>query len=83
VSVALAAGVVTPQSDLPLHVVVARASRFAVQQRDALTSVRADEDYTQELLAGGTVLQSRRLESEIAFVQLSDREEWLACRNVM
>jgi hypothetical protein len=72
------------QERLELAAVIERASRFAVRQRDALSDTRADEDYIQELLAaGGTVLQARHLESEMAFVQLSDSEEWLAFRNVM
>jgi len=72
------------QAELRLETVIERASHFVLQQRDALGNVRADEDYTQELqLAGGSVLQSRHLESEMAFVRLSQSEEWLAFRNVM
>lgn len=64
--------------------VVARAGRFAGQQRDALASVRADERYTQEIqLENQQVFERRILESEIAFVQLSDSTEWLAFRNVL
>jgi hypothetical protein len=66
-----------------IETVMHRASLFALQQRDALTSVRADEHYVQELRSDGNVLQTRRLDSEIAFVQLSGREEWLAFRNVV
>lgn len=80
---ASATGLPATQSDVQLAAVIERASRFAVRQRDALSNARADEDYTQQLLAGESVLQSRHLESEMAFVQLSDREEWLAFRSVM
>ena len=74
----------SPQPIPSLPSIIERASRFALQQRDVLSNVRADEDYTQKLvLKAGAVLQSRRLESEIAFVQLTDSEEWLAFRNVM
>ncbi len=68
---------------LTLDDVLARASKFAEQQRDALTSVRADERYRQEIKASDGVLRMRRLESEIAFVQLSDSPQWMAYRNVM
>jgi hypothetical protein len=61
-----------------------RAGEFALTQRDALGSVRADEVYLQDLrLADGQVLVSRRLESEIAFVQLTGHDDWLAFRNVV
>ena len=64
--------------------VIARAGRFAEQQRDALTSVRADEHYSQELQFHDLTLTERRqLESEVAFVRLSDSDEWLAFRNVL
>jgi hypothetical protein len=69
---------------LSLKEVIARAGRSAERQRDALTSVRADERYTQEIqLENLQVVQRRELESEIAFVQLSDSTEWLAFRNVL
>lgn len=75
------------QENVRLATVIERASRFAVQQREALKSVRADEHYLQELRGSdggrGEVFSTRRLDSEIAFVQLSDREDWLAFRNVM
>jgi hypothetical protein len=68
---------------LSIKEVVARAGRFAEQQRDALTSVRADEHYSQELQFHDlTLVHRRQLESEVAFVQLSDSAEWLAFRNV-
>jgi hypothetical protein len=64
--------------------VVARASRFAEAQRDTLVNVRADEDYVQTLqFTDGEVLERRRLESEMAFVQLSDSADWLAFRSVL
>ena len=73
-----------PQNGPSLETIIDRASRFALHQRETLSSVRADETYLQELRSlEGRLLQSRRLESEIAFVQLAGHEDWLAFRNVI
>ena len=73
-----------PQDGLSLETILDRATRFALHQRDTLSSVRADETYLQELRSlEGLLLQSRRLESEIAFVQLAGHDDWLAFRNVI
>jgi hypothetical protein len=82
----LGSAVVLPASPVqpPLATVLERVGRFALTQRDALSSVRADEIYRQELRAAdGRLLDARLLESDIAFVQLSGRDDWLAFRNVM
>ena len=65
--------------------VLARAGRYAVDYGLALTSVLAEETYTQRLVWRNTktVLSDRRLRSEIAFVRLVDSTEWLAFRNVL
>ncbi len=68
-----------------LEVVLARAGSYAVDYGLALTSVLAEEAYTQRLVwrNSRTVLSDRRLRSEIAFVRLVDSSEWLAFRNVL
>jgi hypothetical protein len=76
----------TPGSAAPsLEEVMARAGSYAVSYGTALASVVADEDFLQELtlVRDGTVLERRRLESEIAFVRLADTVEWLAFRSVV
>ncbi|HET7217996.1 MAG TPA: hypothetical protein VFJ02_08100 [Vicinamibacterales bacterium] len=87
-AIAVIASSAAPSSQSSSHLtvknVVARAGRFAERQRDALTSVRADERYMQEIAFPDlNVTERRLLESEIAFVQLSDSAEWLAFRNVL
>jgi hypothetical protein len=68
-----------------LDTVLARAGEYAVEYGLALTSVLAEEAYTQRLVwrKTKTVLSDRQLRSEIAFVRLTDSTEWLAFRNVL
>jgi hypothetical protein len=68
-----------------LRQVLERAGSYSVSYGAALASVVADEDFLQELALrrDGTVLQRRRLESEIAFVKLAGTIEWLAFRSVL
>lgn len=68
-----------------LEDVVTRAGQYAVDYGRALTSVLAEEAYTQRLVwrREHSPLQERRLRSEIAFVRLTDSTEWLAFRNVL
>ena len=68
-----------------LEDVLTRAGTYAVDYGLALTSVIAEETYTQRLVwrRGQSALQERRLRSEIAFVRLIDSTEWLAFRNVL
>ena len=75
----------TPSRPSSLDDVLARAGRYAVDYGLALTSVLAEEAYTQRLVWRNTktVLSDRRLRSEIAFVRLVDSTEWLAFRNVL
>jgi len=65
--------------------VLERAGQYAIDYGQALTSVLADEHYTQRLVwrRGGDELQTRRLRSEIAFIRLADSTEWLTFRNVL
>ena len=68
-----------------LEDVVTRAGQYAVDYGRALTSVLAEEAYTQRLVwrRGHSPLQERGLRSEIAFVRLTDSTDWLAFRNVL
>jgi hypothetical protein len=65
--------------------VLRQAGQYVVAYGDSLTSVIADEEYTQQLVAhaGGAVLRSRVLRAELAFVRLAGSEEWQAFRNVV
>jgi hypothetical protein len=68
-----------------LRDVLARAAEYSAAYGEALSQVVADEDFTQELILRdrGTVLERRRLASEIVFVRLADSAEWLAFRSVL
>lgn len=68
-----------------LDQVLTRAGQYAVEYGEALTSVLAEETYTQRLVWRNheSVMQERRLRSEIAFLRLIDSTEWLAFRNVL
>jgi hypothetical protein len=74
-----------PGQRISLDDVLVRAGEYAIEYGQALTSVLADEDYTQRLVwrRGGDLLQDRRLRSEIAFIRLTDSTEWLTFRNVL
>jgi len=65
--------------------VLARAGEYAVEYGRALSSVVAEEHYTQRLVwrTDKAIRQVRRLRSEIAFVRLADSTEWLTFRNVL
>jgi hypothetical protein len=81
VAAAASAASVAPQPSL--DDVLERAGRFVEQHGDTLQSVRADEDYIQQLqYVEGSVFQERHLRSEVAFVRLPENNEWLAFRNV-
>jgi hypothetical protein len=90
VGIALAIGTIVsaprgqPSATTSLEAVVDRASRFAERQRDALANVVADEHYLQQLeFPSGGVFQTRRLESEMAFVRLGGSVDWMAFRSVL
>ncbi len=70
---------------LSLDDVLARAGEYTIEYGQALTSVLADEHYTQRLVwrRDGSILQARRLHSEIAFLRLAESTEWLTFRNVL
>lgn len=70
---------------ISLDDVLARAGEYAIDYGHALTSVLADEDYTQRLVwrRDHSILQVRTLRSEMAFLRLADSTEWLTFRNVL
>jgi hypothetical protein len=70
---------------LSLRDVLERAAAYAAACGTALSRVVADEIFEQELVLSleGTVVQRRRLESEIAFVELANGFDWLAFRSVL
>jgi hypothetical protein len=91
VAIASAAVAGAPQRDqksLTLEQVVARAAQYAVSYGEALSSVVAEETYTQTLIwrdrrdgvAGA--INRRQLQAEIVFLRLADSTEWLTFRNV-
>ncbi len=65
--------------------VLARASDYVVAYGHALSSVLAEERYTQRLVwrSNQALLEERQLLSEIAFVRLPDSTDWLSFRNVL
>ncbi|HSC26477.1 MAG TPA: hypothetical protein VLD67_04330 [Vicinamibacterales bacterium] len=64
--------------------VLARAGQYAIDYGAALATVIANESYTQQLVRrDGSILQSRTLRSEIAFVRLAGSTEWQAFRSVL
>jgi hypothetical protein len=68
-----------------LRDVLNRAAQYAVDYGYALSTVLAQEDYTQQALWPERTddNRSRRLVSEIAFLRLVDSTEWLTFRNVL
>jgi len=74
-----------PVRRLSLDDVLVRAGEYAIEYGQALTSVLADEHYTQRLVwrRGADPLETRRLRSELAFIRLADSTEWLTFRNVL
>jgi hypothetical protein len=85
VNVALAATArQTPESRLGLRDVLARAGDYVVAYGESLSTVLAEEQYTQQLTTPRQLrpLAVRRLRSEIAFIRLADTSEWAAFRNV-
>jgi hypothetical protein len=74
----------TPKTRVGLRDVLARAGDYVVAYGEALSTVLAEEQYTQQLTSYRELwpLAVRRLRSEIAFVRLADTSEWAAFRNV-
>jgi hypothetical protein len=67
-----------------LRDVLARAGRYVVAYGESLSTVLAEEQYTQQLTSSRDQrpLAVRPLRSEIAFIRLADTSEWAAFRNV-
>jgi len=79
----LAAAEPTAFAQSPRHV-LERAGTYVVGYGKALADVIGEEQYTQRLVArDGSPIESRVLDSEIAFVGLAGSEEWQAFRNVL
>lgn len=74
-----------PSQSNALSDVLARAGRYVAAYGASLSTVLAEEQYTQRLVWRGTdqAFQERQLRSELAFITLVDESEWLAFRNVM
>jgi hypothetical protein len=80
----IADGDVMREAGPSLRDVLTRVADYAAAYGDALSNVLADEEFVQEIvLRNGTLVERRRLESEIAFVKLADAIEWLAFRSVL
>jgi hypothetical protein len=79
-----AAAPVRPTSAPSLRDVLDRAGQYVVRYGESLTTVVADEDYTQRLVSpSSNVVRERALHSEIAFVKLADSTEWQGFRDVL
>jgi hypothetical protein len=65
--------------------ILRRAGVYVVAYGESLENVVGEEHYTQQLVArdDGSVIESRVLRSEIAFVPLAGSREWQAFRNVI
>jgi hypothetical protein len=85
-----------PESRSPVvRDLVERASSRVVRFSEAASFLVANEDYVQEVKSragsfnlpptatAGITIEKRRLESEVALVQLIDREVWLLARDVV
>jgi hypothetical protein len=85
-----------PRSRRPgVNELVERASARVVRFSESAAFLVANEDYTQEVKSragsfnlpptatAGITIEKRRLESEVALVQLIDREVWLLARDVV
>jgi hypothetical protein len=75
-----------PSASQPsLRDVLARTGQYTIRWGETFSTIVADEEYTQQLVAFETtqVVETRVLRSEIAFVRLSGSPEWLALRSVL
>jgi len=79
-----ASSVFSGSPGVSLRDVLVRTAGYSATCGDALSNILADEEFDQELVLrrDGAVVERRRLESEIAFVHLSNLE-WLAFRSVL
>ena len=86
----LAAGALTAaagRQDLSTRAVVSRAIDYVSQYQQQLTSIVADEEYTQEILEQTPIdprmPRARRLRSEVFFVFEPVDRQWMAIRDTM
>jgi hypothetical protein len=80
----LLAGAVQVAPEPSLKDVLRRAGDYSVRFGETFATVLGEETYTQQLVLNQTqqVLESRRLQSDIAFLRLSGSTEWLGLRSV-
>jgi hypothetical protein len=80
----LLAGAVQVAPEPSLKEILRRAAEYSVRFGETFATVLGEEAYTQQLLQNqtGQVLESRRLQSDIAFLRLSGSTEWLGLRSV-
>lgn len=75
------------QVDVSTKAVVARATAYVSNYQQQLTSVVADEEYTQEILEqtplDSRMPRTRRLRSEVFFVFEAVERQWMAIRDTM
>ena len=75
------------QEDLSTRALVAAATAYVAQYQQQLTSVVADEEYTQEILEqtplDPRMPRARRLRSEVFFVFEPMDRQWMAIRDTM
>lgn len=85
--IACAAAPAATQSDLSTRVMVERATSYVSDYQQKLTSVVADEEYTQEILeqvpADPGMPRARRLRSEVFFVFEAVDRQWMAIRDTI
>lgn len=82
-----AAAPITRQEDVRAKALAARATEYVAQYQQQLTSVVADEEYTQEILEQTPVdpnmPRARRLRSEVFFVFEPVDRQWMAIRDTI
>jgi hypothetical protein len=64
--------------------VLSRAGEYAVRFGETFATIIGEESYEQQLVLNqrGEALETRRLQSDIAFVRLAGSSEWLTLRSV-
>jgi hypothetical protein len=88
-TIPLALSVVTHAStdDTSVRAVVEAASAYVAEYQQQLTSILADEIYSQEIVQGAEpaarASRTRHMRSEVFFMFLSGDREWMAIRDVI
>jgi hypothetical protein len=83
----VAMGTASPQDPMSVRALVPKATAYVTHYQQQLTSVVADEDYTQEILAQApldpSMPRQRRLRSEVFFVFEPQGQQWMAIRDTI